>query len=77
MPHRIFVTGATGYIGGHTTDVLIRTHPEYQIVALVRNEKQAATLVNKWPDITTTIGTLEDDKILQAEAAKADVILRM
>lgn len=77
MPQRVFVTGATGYIGGHTADILINTHPEFQIVALVRNEEQAAALIDKWPGTTTVIGTLDDDKILQEEAAKADVVLRM
>jgi uncharacterized protein YbjT (DUF2867 family) len=77
MPQRVFITGATGYIGGHTTDILIKAHPEFQIVTLVRNEKQAAALVDKWPGTTTVIGTLDDDKILQEAAAKADVVLRM
>jgi uncharacterized protein YbjT (DUF2867 family) len=76
MTPRIFVTGATGYIGGHTTGELITAHPEYQIVTLVRNEEQAAMLQAHWPAITTVIGTLDDDKVIKEESAKANVVLR-
>ena len=76
MTPRVFVTGATGYIGGHTTGELIAAHPEYQVVTLVRNEEQAAKLQSHWPTITTVIGTLDDDKVIKEESAKASVVLR-
>lgn len=76
MSPRILVTGATGYIGGHATGVLIASHPEYEVVALVRTEEQGAALRAHWPQITTVIGTLDDDKIIKDESAKADVVLR-
>lgn len=76
MSPRIFITGATGYIGGHTTGVLLAAHPEYQLVALVRNEEQAAKLKSQWPTITTVVGTLDDDKLIKEESAKANVVLR-
>lgn len=76
MSPRIFITGATGYIGGHTTGVLVAAHPEYQVVALVRNEEQATKLKSQWPNVMTVIGTLDDEKVLKEESAKADVVLR-
>lgn len=76
MTPRIFVTGATGYVGGHTTGELIAAHPGYQVVTLVRNEEQAAKLQSHWPTITTVVGTLDDDKIIKEESAKANVVLR-
>ncbi|KAJ5548489.1 hypothetical protein N7513_005723 [Penicillium frequentans] len=77
MTPRIFVTGATGYVGGHTTGELIAAHPEYQVVTLVRNEEQAAKLQSHWPAITTVVGTLDDDKIIKEESAKANVVLQL
>lgn len=76
MSPQIFITGASGYVGGQTAATLIAAHPEYDVTALVRNQEQAAKLKTVWPKITTRIGTLDDDSILQEEAAKADVVLR-
>lgn len=76
MSPRIFVTGATGYIGGHTAGVLVAAHPEYHVVALVRNEEQATKLKFQWPTVRTVVGTLDDDKIIKEESAKANVVLR-
>ncbi|KAJ5950009.1 hypothetical protein N7454_001593 [Penicillium verhagenii] len=77
MTPRIFVTGAAGYIGGHTTGALIAAHPEHQIVTLVRNEEQAAKLQSHWPTIITVVGTLDDDKLIKEESAKANVVLQL
>ncbi|KAJ5910438.1 hypothetical protein N7504_005081 [Penicillium tannophilum] len=76
MTPRVFVTGATGYIGGHTIGELIAAHPEYQVVTLVRNKEQAANLQSHWPTITTVVGTLDDDNIIKEESAKVNVALR-
>ncbi|KAJ5735851.1 uncharacterized protein N7483_000976 [Penicillium malachiteum] len=77
MSPRIFVTGATGYIGGHATELLIASHPEYEVVALVRTEEQGAALRAHWPQITTVIGTLDDENVIKDESAKADVVLQL
>jgi Acetylglutamate semialdehyde dehydrogenase len=74
MLPRDFVTGATGYVGGNTTGVLMAAHPEYEVVALVRSEEQGSKLKSHWPSIITVVGTLDDDKALKEESAKADVV---
>ncbi|KAJ5107200.1 hypothetical protein N7456_003875 [Penicillium angulare] len=76
MSPRIFITGATGYVGGQTAATLIAKHPEYNVVALVRDQEQAAQLKSRWSAIETVIGTLDDDKVLKDEAAKADVVIQ-
>lgn len=76
MTPRIFVTGALGFIGGTTTGALVKAHPDYEVVALVRDETQANTIRKAWPSLQTVIGTLDDDEILAREGAKADVVLR-
>jgi len=37
MPPKIFLTGATGYIGGDTLFALYDKHSNYEITALVRS----------------------------------------
>lgn len=76
MSPRVFITGATGYVGGQTAVTLIAAHPEYDVVALVRDQEQADKLKSRFPNISTVIGTLDDDAVLKEEAAKADVVLR-
>jgi uncharacterized protein YbjT (DUF2867 family) len=76
MAPRVFVTGAAGYIGGTTVRALLKAHSDYEVVALVRDQTQSATIKNAWPNVETVIGTLDDDEILAKEGSKADVVLR-
>jgi len=69
------LTNQTGYVGGHTVDVLLEQHPDYQIVALVRNDSQADIVKAVYPTIETVIGDLDSDEIIQEEAGKADVVI--
>ncbi|RDI82776.1 hypothetical protein Vi05172_g7202 [Venturia inaequalis] len=77
MGPRIFITGVTGYIGGHQIAPLQAKHPGYHLVALVRNESQASLIKAAFPAIETITGDLDSDEILQVEAAKADVVLNL
>ncbi len=76
MSPRIFITGVSGYIGGHIVGVLSKKHPEYQLVTLVRNEDQAKTINKTWPGVVTVIGDSDDHKLLVREGAQTDVVLR-
>ncbi|RLL99782.1 hypothetical protein CFD26_106916 [Aspergillus turcosus] len=77
MAPRVFVTGAAGYIGGTTVGALLKAHPDYEVVALVRDQTQSATIKKAWPNVETVIGTLDDDEILAKEGSKADVVLHL
>jgi uncharacterized protein YbjT (DUF2867 family) len=74
---RIFVTGVSGYIGGHVVDRLLRRHPEYNLVLLVRDTEQEAKVLARWPTLQIVIGNLDSTDILIEEGSKADVVLRM
>jgi len=76
MGPRVFVTGGAGYVGGQTLGTLIKAHPEYDVVVLVRNVEQVVVLQKTWPKLTTVTGTLDDADVLAREGAKADVVLR-
>jgi nucleoside-diphosphate-sugar epimerase len=76
MAPRIFITGVSGYIGGHLVDRLSQSHPEYHVVGLVRDKAQAEQVTTKFPNIETVFGDLDSHEVLVKEASKADVILR-
>ncbi|KAI1638157.1 hypothetical protein F4809DRAFT_660246 [Biscogniauxia mediterranea] len=75
MAPKIFLTGATGYIGGEVLYVLTRAHPEYEYAALVRNEERGKPVASQYPNVRLVYGSLEDAQVLEKEAAAADVVL--
>lgn len=76
MP-KVFLAGATGYIGGHTLQLITNKHPEWDITALVRTEFQAKILKKQIPSILAVPGSLEDLDLVARLAAEADIVLRM
>ncbi|KFY53437.1 hypothetical protein V496_07592 [Pseudogymnoascus sp. VKM F-4515 (FW-2607)] len=77
MSPTIFVTGVSGYIGGHTVSDLIEKHPEYQVITLVRTEKQAGIIKATWPAVETVLGDLDNHDLLVEQGKRADVILQL
>lgn len=74
---RVFVTGVSGYLGGHTVMRIMEKHPEWNIVVLVRSEEQKTIVEARWPKIEVVIGDLDNRELLIEEGSKADVVLRM
>ncbi|PWW77366.1 NAD(P)-binding protein [Tuber magnatum] len=72
---RIFITGATGYIGGNVLDELVAKYPTYVITALARTETAAAALSKKYPTIRIAMGDLDSITVLETESEKADVVI--
>lgn len=70
-------TGATGYIAGDALYVLNKAHPEYDYSLLVRTEEKAKKIKQAYPNVRIVIGDLDASDILEREAAKADIVLRM
>lgn len=73
---RIFVTGVSGYLGGHVVAKLVQRHPEWHVVALVRTEEQKKIVLARWPQLEAVVGDLDDSAVLTKEASRADVVLR-
>ena len=68
---KIFVTGASGYIGGSVGALLVsRGH---EVRGLVRSASKADAVRSK--AITPVIGTLDDANVLEAEARLADAVV--
>ena len=65
---KVFITGATGYIGGSLARKLVSTG--HEVLGLVRSDDKAAKL--KAAGIEPVLGSLADFAVIQAAARRAD-----
>jgi len=68
---KIFITGATGYIGGSVAAVL--REAGHEISGLARSSKRANQI--RMEGITPVLGALEDSRILAEAAVNADAVI--
>ena len=68
---KIFLTGASGYIGGSVAARLLEEG--YTVRGLVRTEEKASLVRAK--GIEPVIGSLDDDALLKREASAADTVI--
>ncbi|WP_457949799.1 NAD-dependent epimerase/dehydratase family protein [Pseudarthrobacter sp. alpha12b] len=68
---KIFITGASGYIGGSVAEKLMAGG--HEVTGLTRDTDKATVLAAS--GIEPVIGTLEDRDILMREARKADAVV--
>jgi nucleoside-diphosphate-sugar epimerase len=68
---RIFVTGASGYIGGSVATTLVRAG--HEVRGLVRTEKSANAV--RALGLTPVLGTLDDGDLLCEEAHQSDGVV--
>jgi len=73
---RVFVTGVSGYIGGHVVANIIEKHPEWHLAVLVRNEEQRSLVLRRWPQVEIVLGDLDNKSLMIEEASKSDVVLQ-
>lgn len=74
---RIFLTGATGFVGGSILSSLHRDHPDIHITALVRKESDAKALQATYSNFTYIISTLSSLPLLTSSAAAADFVIHV
>ena len=70
---RVFVTGATGWVGGVVVDELLGAG--HQVLGLSRSEERAAVLAAKGADVLR--GTLDDLDRLAKAARDADAVIHL
>lgn len=68
---KVFVTGATGYIGGSVAERLIATG--HQVVGLVRSAESIPLLKDR--GIESVLGNLDDSEIITKTAQEADAVI--
>lgn len=70
-------TGASGYIGGDVLYALKSAHPEYDCTVLLRDASKATTVSKAYPDVRVVQGDLDSADLIEEEARRADVVVRM
>lgn len=70
---RIFVTGASGHIGGAVISELL--HAGHQVVGLARSDESAATIESA--GATARRGTLDELDVLRQSAATSDGVIHL
>ncbi|KAK8249835.1 putative nucleoside-diphosphate-sugar epimerase [Phyllosticta capitalensis] len=75
MAPSVFVTGATGYIGGDALYAVSSKHPDWSFAALVRDDAKAQQVKAKYPNLRIVKGTLDDYDVIKEEASKADIVI--
>ncbi|ORX75243.1 NAD(P)-binding protein [Basidiobolus meristosporus CBS 931.73] len=72
-PTKVFITGATGYIGGTVLTDLLKSPEKYTISALVRKKEQGEKLEEL--GVTPIYGSLQDLDVLFEASKAADAVI--
>ena len=76
MTVKIFLTGATGYIGGDVLYQMHRRYPDFEYALLIRSEDKAKQVLSAYPNARVVIGGNDNSELLEREAARADIVIR-
>jgi nucleoside-diphosphate-sugar epimerase len=71
----IFLTGATGFVGGTILSCLSKAHPDIRVKALIREERVAKELQSVYSNLTPIIGELSSLSLLTSTAAEANFVI--
>ncbi|OQE34883.1 hypothetical protein PENCOP_c015G06984 [Penicillium coprophilum] len=72
---QIFLTGATGYIGGEVLHALQHAHPDYEVAALIRDHEKAKKVIAAFPKVRVVLADLDNVEIIEKESRKADIVI--
>ncbi|KAF2012540.1 NAD(P)-binding protein [Aaosphaeria arxii CBS 175.79] len=72
---KVFLTGASGYIGGDALFRLTNAYPTWDYYVLVRSSEQGEKIQKAFPNIKLVIGGLDDFEVVKNAAAAADVVV--
>ncbi|KAG9185629.1 hypothetical protein G6011_06960 [Alternaria panax] len=73
MPHKVFLTGGTGYIGGSVLHTIAAAHPEYHITVLLR--KTPENFKSTYPNIDIITGDYSGADLIASAASNADIVI--
>ncbi|OAL02831.1 NAD(P)-binding protein [Phaeosphaeriaceae sp. SRC1lsM3a] len=72
---KLFITGATGYIGGDALYTVANAYPDLQITAMVRNSDKGAKIAAEYAGVRLVYGDLDSSDLITREATDADIVL--
>ncbi|KAK6199608.1 uncharacterized protein RJT21DRAFT_108396 [Scheffersomyces amazonensis] len=78
MTYTVFITGATGYIGGEVLYQLLNNADglNFEVTALVRTESKAANLIAKTGSrVKAVLGDLDDTELIKKYTEASDIII--
>jgi len=75
MAPKIFITGATGYIGGDVLYALYNAFPDYSFTAIVRNSDKGALVAAAFPRVRLVYGDMDSSALIEDECANADIVI--
>ncbi|KAF2475454.1 NAD(P)-binding protein [Lindgomyces ingoldianus] len=73
MAPKIFLTGATGYIGGSVLDAIVTSHPEYDITVLLRSVPPSFS--SRYPNVKIVKGHYDSFDIIADATSQASVVV--
>ncbi|RAL03381.1 putative nucleoside-diphosphate-sugar epimerase [Aspergillus ibericus CBS 121593] len=71
---KVFLTGASGYIGGDALYAIANAHSDWQLSALIRNKDKAEQVKAQYPNIRIIHGDLDSSDIIIEEVKNADIV---
>ncbi|KAJ5333869.1 nucleoside-diphosphate-sugar epimerase [Penicillium brevicompactum] len=71
----VFITGASGYIGGDILAGLVAKHPDHTYRLLVRSEQSQKQISAAYPSAIIVPGGLDDFELIRRESSNADIII--
>jgi len=72
---KVFLTGATGYVGGQVLHSITAALPDISVRFLVRDNAKEKTVKATFPRVQTVEGSLDDKETIIQEARDADIVL--
>ncbi|KAK1145747.1 hypothetical protein N8T08_003985 [Aspergillus melleus] len=75
MTVKVFLTGATGYIGGDVLYQIHQRYPDFEYALLVRSRGKAKEVLSAYPKARIILGGNDDSELLEREAAWADIVI--
>ncbi|KAN0096703.1 hypothetical protein V8E51_015508 [Hyaloscypha variabilis] len=70
---KLFMTGATGYIGGSALSAITQKFPALEVTALLRSP--SIEFKNRYPRVKIVVGTFDDFNIIKKAALGAEIIM--
>ncbi|KAG9763612.1 hypothetical protein KCU73_g1343, partial [Aureobasidium melanogenum] len=75
MTQRVFITGATGYIGGEILHEILATFDSLSVTALVRDAERAKAIADRHPQVTLIEGDLDSCQLIEDQVSQADIVI--
>lgn len=73
MALKVFMTGATGFIGGSVLANLLKHPAKFQVTALVRSPEAAKKLITL--NVTPLLGSLDDSELIIKASEETDIVI--